>query len=786
MANITTQTIRVDLSTDKVLPTAFTHQNDTARTLEFSMYNYGTPYTMTGNTVKFAYKSPIVDGAYTVITGSGMASGTVDGNKVTVTLPSAYTAISGVGMLTMIITPTSGTVRPVNIRLVVQKSADGNDVVAGASDFPTTLDGYVDEWLDENGGDNFNILTSASDEFIDMSGATYNNGYIKSDGTIGTNSLMKYCDYIEIPSYAHYLTLNRVVYSSGDQTYPQSKMAWFYDSEYTLLGTGTTLQTTDNLITITIPTKAKYFRANFSKSHILPFVHYTLYPPIRSAGHTMQNVDEITSMDDCKANTIYARTNSEKTIANVPYYGWVGTVISASYNGFSNIHMVQIALSSTGRMHFRCTWGNDNTWSDWTEVVTNTNIKSLLGVVGEYTASFPAEATIINTPIALQANTTYKIIFDTPRDFLINVYGQGDTSNLKHVYGFMNHVIFTNGSTRRTLNLYNQAGGTGDIHITVCEVESDYERIKASPVKYTVGKTPDKTFDFSSVTECFLALKDDNRPKIIEIWEGDYNIYQEYVDSNVPVYTGSDPSMDYFDYCVWVPENTHVIGKGIVRLKWMPNPSTDDITPNQCKCVSPLNVAASCTIENIELHCKNGRYALHNDGLGKSQFRGSVQRYVNVRCYKYPNDTDASDVAYGFNHTTGFGIDRAMHHVYENCTFFNTGTGRAFYGHSRSSVITTEQSSPDITLANCVIESTGTTSVKFGNSSSDRNIHIRTMFNNCSINGTVLSGLEGSESSACANGFDVQFLNCGNVTMKINDEDNVYDPKAYNTNLTLQ
>ena len=26
MANITTQTIRVDLSTDKVLPTAFTHQ----------------------------------------------------------------------------------------------------------------------------------------------------------------------------------------------------------------------------------------------------------------------------------------------------------------------------------------------------------------------------------------------------------------------------------------------------------------------------------------------------------------------------------------------------------------------------------------------------------------------------------------------------------------------------------------------------------------------------------------------------------------------------------------
>ena len=147
MANITTQTIRVDLSTDKVIPSAFTHQNDTARTLVFDMYNGGMPYTMTGNTVKFAYKSPIVDGAYTVITGSGMASGTVSGNTVTVTLPVAYTQISGVGLLTMIITPSSGTIRPVNIRLVVQRSADGDDVIAGSSDFPTTLEEYTDDWL---------------------------------------------------------------------------------------------------------------------------------------------------------------------------------------------------------------------------------------------------------------------------------------------------------------------------------------------------------------------------------------------------------------------------------------------------------------------------------------------------------------------------------------------------------------------------------------------------------------------------------------------------------------
>lgn len=136
MANITTQTIRVDLNTGKVIPTAYVHQNDTARTLVFSMYLNGMPYTMTGHTVKFAYQSPIVNGQYTVITGSSMATGTVSGSTVSVSLPVAYTQISGVGMLTMIITPSSGTIRPVNIRFVVQKSADGDDTIAGSSDFP--------------------------------------------------------------------------------------------------------------------------------------------------------------------------------------------------------------------------------------------------------------------------------------------------------------------------------------------------------------------------------------------------------------------------------------------------------------------------------------------------------------------------------------------------------------------------------------------------------------------------------------------------------------------------
>lgn len=150
MANVITQNIRIDLNTGKVIPTAFVHQNDTARSLVFKLYLNGVSFDVSSYTVKFAYVSPTVNGQHTVIAGSGMASGMVSGNKVTVTLPSAYTAISGVGLLTMIITPSSGTIRPVNIRLVVQKSADGDDVVARASDFPTTLEEIANEWFSEN------------------------------------------------------------------------------------------------------------------------------------------------------------------------------------------------------------------------------------------------------------------------------------------------------------------------------------------------------------------------------------------------------------------------------------------------------------------------------------------------------------------------------------------------------------------------------------------------------------------------------------------------------------
>lgn len=413
------------------------------------------------------------------------------------------------------------------------------------------------------------------------------------------------------------------------------------------------------------------------------------------------------------------------------------------------------------------------------------------GFVGSYTGAFTAANQTLSTGIIMKAGATYCIKINGPRAASFNVYGLGSASNYKRVRPYYYEVYFTNGSADRELAAANpDATAYDQIDLDVFEVDSVQLKAEAVPRTYRVDRNNPTWADYTSVTRCLYDLRDDASPKIIEIWGGDYDIFAEYTElynaGLLEKYTGNDPSMDYFPYCVWVPPNTHIIGKGIVRLRWEPDPATDDITPNQCKTISPLNVAATATIENIEVYCKNGRYCLHNDAIGKEQFTGAVQRYINCRFYKYGNDTDpVSGLTYGFLHTTGFGIDKLMHHVYENCLFVNYANQRAFYGHSRPSVISYEKNSSDITLTNCVFVTEGSPCIKLGNSASNRLIHIRTMFSGCSVSGLILSGLEGSDSSDCANGFDMQFLNCGDVTVQINDPDNEFPPQIYNTQMEV-
>lgn len=148
----TTQNIVIDLNTRGANPVAFTHQGDTARSFVFEVYNNGEAFTLTGYTAKIGAMLP-ADRGYYVIAGDDMATGTISGNTITVTLPAAYTAKSGNGVLTIILTGSGATIRPINVDFRIQKSADAADTVAGASDFPASLAQIVDDWITNNSSD---------------------------------------------------------------------------------------------------------------------------------------------------------------------------------------------------------------------------------------------------------------------------------------------------------------------------------------------------------------------------------------------------------------------------------------------------------------------------------------------------------------------------------------------------------------------------------------------------------------------------------------------------------
>ena len=665
-------------------------------------------------------------------------------------------------------------------------------------------------------------LFSTDTMFIDLSGIEIVQGsYIKTDGTVDVNSNLSYTsDYVEIPSDTGSLTVNRVIWTPDGSEFLRTHMIWFYNASKVLLGTGTETLT-DRMLTTIPPKGAKYLRANFS-SDTQPFIVVNsiatelltktisslfdaspMFIDLTNAeivqGSYIQTEGDIGSNSNLSYTSDYIEIPDNTGSLTVNRIIWIpdGTEFQRTHMiWFYNASKVLLGTGTetlTDRMlttippkgakYLRANFSSDLMPFIVVNFDHNGLIDNKTGYVGEYSGTFSGSRVSRQTTIYLEANVDYVIKFNTPHLGSINFFMSGTSTPYKNAQPHVNEVHFTP-STSGYLTAYNTGGVVESFSITVCKKNSTSYKVSNEPEKYIVSKKATQA-DYTSITQCFLDLKDNVNPKIIEIWEGDYDLYQEYVAAGVPVYTGSNPSLDYFDYCVWVPQNSHIIGKGIVRLKWMPNPASDSITPNQCKCVSPLNVAGSAIIENLEVYCKNGRYCLHNDAVGKPEFSGARQIYRNIRFYKYANDENTTlNTTYGFAHTTGFGIDRAMHHLYENCTFVNYGDRYAFYGHTRASAISSEAESSDITCVNCAFVSGGVTAIKFGNGTS-RTLHIRTMFNSCYIPAKIDSVNESVAADPCANAFDIQLLNCGNVSFRTTDTNNQYPPQAYNTQLTI-
>lgn len=630
------------------------------------------------------------------------------------------------------------------------------------------------------------ISTWADEHYINMSQVTINEGeYIKYDGDIASNSAMSYTDYIEISESVATVTVNRNVYVDS-AVYPQDYMVWWYDENKTLLGVGSQQIKVGSLLTSVkaVHWHAKYIRVNLSRYHINPFVWLGYEPELRYNGYYAGNVDAHTITDP----GYYAITDSVGNTNMPKATTGLLTVKKASWDGYYEHTFV-----CADGVYVEYKRDDTTGWTNWFEIIDRTKLTSAIenrfGKVGSFTGAFTQTETIIAYNIILKKNTSYLIRFNNTRSGLINIYGHENTSNFKRVYAWMNGVVFTNDGTDRYLDFYNPLGQEDAIDVDVFAIGSIEEKAEKVPTVYTVKKDA-STADYTSLSKCLIDLKDDHNPKVIEIWEGDYDIYAEYQElytaGLLEKYQGTNPSMDYFNYCVWVPENTNIIGKGIVRLKWEPTKEqleTDGMTGYQTCCISPLNVAATATIENVEIYCKNGRYSLHNDGLGISQFTGAVQKYIDCYFYKYSNDIDdANNTSYGFTHTTGFGVDRSQHHIYENCSFYNEASGRAFYGHTRSvvGITLTNTMSSNITMDNCIMETNGQNAIKFGNGV-NTNLQVRVRLANCYLNKRILITDEAGTANY-QNQFDLTVLNCNNPTIDIIASSNPYNPKVYPSN----
>ena len=488
----------------------------------------------------------------------------------------------------------------------------------------------------------------------------------------------------------------------------------------------------------------------------------------------IKNTNMITAASDAQLNGDYNNLtpNAIYTIAanisaeNAPYNNFMGQIHVFDFNttrGDNNATTVQAAYSSTGRMLYRILFDAPRQWTDWVELRSKNDFSNILHGY--------------KTMITSDANATDAFGNDynnLPENSIICIGYPSTTAQNIPYSKFMGNVICSsyqegkiNGKTQIAVSGTNRLlhrikwGANGDW--------TDWVEHEPNPKTYYVGGSS----EHQNLTQLFIDLADDTSPKTIYINPGVYDIYQEYRNLEIPTPPDNVASSDYLTRCVFVPPNTKIIGIGNVTLEW--NPAKNDITKGEARTWSPINVRYACHIENITIHCKYGRYCIHDDSHNAADDQGVNHTYKNVKCiYEYSED------GYGFNNTIGFGFSQKNTYLFEDCYFENrtTGNNSAFYGHGASGTNVAESESPNIIVKTCII---------VGGNNNNRAVwlqclnraalRIQTLFENCHINGGFQITLYYDNATQA---FDVTLLNSGNPNCTIdNATENPYPVKIY-------
>lgn len=469
-----------------------------------------------------------------------------------------------------------------------------------------------------------------------------------------------------------------------------------------------------------------------------------------------------------RSYTILGSVTSEM-ISNLPVYGVNGIILTVSGNVDGRNTLMQIYYTLTD-VYIRTCGYTQEYWTDWSIIAFK-----------DYVDNQIDHAFL---PGGIITNTNYTDYFtdanNAPRNRSYTIYGVVTSEMISNLPRYATNGVLTTISgnvdgNNVLMQIYNTFA---EVYIRTCGYTQENWTLwrKISTVnEYYVG--PNRKW--TSLTQCFYDLRDDETPKIIYVDGGEYDIAQEYADANIPVIPDDgDYNSGYTPYNVWVPKNAHVIGRGRVVLRY--DPSTEDVSATTSKTVSPMNAHYSCTVENMTIECTNGRYAAHLDGQGNSAYSDSIITFKNVRFIR-----NQRDEGYGWSSTVGIGFDRRQSLIFEECVFENNITsGVNIFAHNRNAVggtsLTIEKSSHMI-LKNCIFLSTnGGEMFKLESRSIDNLLDIEVKLYNCYINGEIYL----RSSSGASNCFDLTVLNSGQATIRIDDANNPYPPKAYNTTLT--
>lgn len=443
--------------------------------------------------------------------------------------------------------------------------------------------------------------------------------------------------------------------------------------------------------------------------------------------------------------------------------------------------------------------------------VTEANCMSFNeGLLGTYTADFTSSSGPQDTGIAIAANTQYIIVRTTDiSSGAVKLYNDATvvpTIKYTRLHGALAATYYksrTSGNLKIEDTYFHKASDgifSGSVTVKVYSADSRYAA-SLVPDEYVISTNADVNTGFASTTDLFRDLQFNDKSKTIYIESGEYDIYQEYADYGMPVFSGSvqESIEGYPAYNSYIPANSHVIGRGRVQLKYMPNPAIQPLTLVQSYVVSAVNVAHSMILENVEVYSKNSRYAIHDDPLGDPECTGAVKKYINVKCYKYSGDPSAENPNsnYGFEYGYGAGIDKLQYVEFDGCEFYDYQTVpyASFLIHDRqytrqpggggdnTEEITAETSST-IVFKNTSFNSAENAQYCIELNNNRRKnwgpkMHIPVTFENCRFSGVV--ALDGSHPNdrndlviGDRNSFDVTFKNCGDVRVDVWDPQNEY------------